>query len=129
MTSKPPGKKMSTAPPGRRSKPPPKKRVSEPPLRRVAVVRNPSTLKLRPVTIEAAPEAHEWRAIDGGPAATVCHLWCARCGTLWEVADPHDPTRTNAYFVVGQALDKDGQSRPRGGLSSEPPCAAVPARS
>lgn len=121
MTSKPPGKKMSTAPPpGRRSKPPPKKRASEPPLRRVAVVRNPSTVKAAPVMIETG--THEWRAIDGGPGATVCHLWCAKCGALWEVADPHDPTRTNAYFVVGKALEKDGQSRPRGGLSTEPDC-------
>lgn len=65
---------------------------------------------------------HEWMAVDGGPGATACHMWCASCGTLWEVADMHDPTRTNKYFLPGLAFEKDGLSRPAGGLADEPAC-------
>jgi hypothetical protein len=65
---------------------------------------------------------HEWMAVDGGPAATVCHMWCANCGTLWEVADMQDPARTNRYFIAGWAFETDGSSRPEGGLSDEPAC-------
>ena len=65
---------------------------------------------------------HEWMAVDGGPAATVCHMWCANCGTLWEVADMQDPARTNRYFIAVWAFETDGSSRPEGGLSDEPAC-------
>jgi hypothetical protein len=69
------------------------------------------------------PEAkHEWRAVDGGPAATICHMWCANCGTLWAVCDPYDAARTNRYFVPGWAFEKDGSTRPHGGLTEEPDC-------
>lgn len=61
---------------------------------------------------------HEWRAVDAGPQGTICHMWCANCGTLWLVADPHDPTRTNKYFVAGCTFELDRQ----GGLTEEPEC-------
>ena len=66
---------------------------------------------------------HEWMAVDGGPGATACHMWCANCGTLWEVADMHDPTRTNKYYIAGWVFEKDGLARPEGGLAS---ASAVP---
>ena len=65
---------------------------------------------------------HTWMAVDGGPGATVCHMWCSNCGTLWEVADIDDPHRTNKYFVPGWALEADVHARPEGGLSDEPSC-------
>jgi hypothetical protein len=65
---------------------------------------------------------HEWMAINGGPAATVCHMWCANCGTLLVVADLNDPERTNKYFVPGWAVEADAEARPEGGLSDEPSC-------
>ena len=65
---------------------------------------------------------HEWTAVDGGPGATVCHMWCASCGTLWEVADMNDASRSNKYFVPGWAFEKDGSARPTGGLADEPDC-------
>jgi hypothetical protein len=65
---------------------------------------------------------HEWMAVDGGPGATICYMWCAHCGTLWRIADPHDPSRTNRYFLAGWALEKDASSRPEGGLPDEPEC-------
>jgi hypothetical protein len=49
-------------------------------------------------------------------------MWCANCGTLWEVADMQDPARTNRYFIAGWAFETDGSSRPEGGLSDEPAC-------
>jgi hypothetical protein len=61
-------------------------------------------------------------AVDGGPGATVCHMWCANCGTLWEVADMYDPSRTNKYFVAGWTLEADALARPEGGLVQEPTC-------
>jgi hypothetical protein len=73
--------------------------------------------------LEDARSTHEWRAVDGGRAATVCHLWCALCGTLWEVADPDDVTRTNWYFVVGASFEQDELARPQRGLREVPPCA------
>ena len=65
---------------------------------------------------------HEWMAVDGGPGATVCHMWCANCGTLWAVADMQDPARTNRYFIVGWAPERDASARPQGGLPDEPDC-------
>ena len=61
-------------------------------------------------------------AVDGGPGATTCHMWCANCGTLWEVADMHDSARTNKYFIPGFAFEKDGLARPKDGLVDEPDC-------
>ena len=69
---------------------------------------------------------HEWRAVDGGPGATVCHMWCASCGSLWEVADPHESKRTNRYFIPGWALEKDRSARPEGGFAEEPDCPPRP---
>jgi hypothetical protein len=66
--------------------------------------------------------SHDWMAVNGGPQATVCHMWCAKCGTLWAVADPHEPERTNRYFVAGWAFEADGLARPEGGLPDEPEC-------
>ena len=65
---------------------------------------------------------HDWMAVDGGPGATVCHMWCANCGTLWSVADMHEPARTNRYFIAGWAFEADGHARPEGGLPDEPAC-------
>jgi hypothetical protein len=65
---------------------------------------------------------HDWMAVDGGPGATVCHMWCANCGTLWAVADMQDPTRTNRYFIVGWAPETDASARPSGGFLEEPEC-------
>lgn len=65
---------------------------------------------------------HEWMAVDGGPGATVCHMWCAKCGTLWSVADMNDPARTNRYFVAGWVFEADGAARPSGGFAEEPDC-------
>jgi len=59
---------------------------------------------------------HDWMAVDGGPGATVCHMWCANCGTLWAVADMQDPSRTNRYFIVGWAPETDASARPEGVL-------------
>lgn len=66
--------------------------------------------------------------VDGGPAATVCHMWCANCGTLWAVADPHDPSRTNRYFLAGWAFETDGSARPNNGFAHEPECPPRSAR-
>lgn len=63
---------------------------------------------------------HDWMAVDGGPGATVCHMWCANCGTLWEVADMDDPARTNRYFIAGWAPDSDASSRPRAASAMNP---------
>ena len=66
--------------------------------------------------------SHEWMAVNGGPEATVCHMWCAKCGTLWAVADLHDAQRTNRYYVAGWCFGADSLARPDGGFPDEPEC-------